>query len=96
MSCVVCESHAVQLRPAVDALVVPYSMQLAMDYIGECTFISEFKKVNCPSPPETCCCSQFRIISKLEKMCRVIILFYHVKGKKSQVVNHEVTEFNKE
>ena len=28
MSCVVCESDAVQLRPAVDVLVVPYSVSL--------------------------------------------------------------------
>ena len=28
MSCVVCESDAVQLRPAVDVLVVPYSVRL--------------------------------------------------------------------
>ena len=30
MSCVVCELYIVQLRPAVDVLVVPYSVQLAM------------------------------------------------------------------
>jgi len=28
MSCVVCESDAVQLRPAVDVLVVPYSVSM--------------------------------------------------------------------
>jgi len=28
MSCVVCESYGVQLRPAVDVLVVPYSVRL--------------------------------------------------------------------
>jgi len=28
MSCVVCESDDVQLRPAVDVLVVPYSVRL--------------------------------------------------------------------
>ena len=27
MSCVVCESYGVQLRPAVDVLVVPYSVE---------------------------------------------------------------------
>jgi len=30
VSCVVCESYAVQLRPAVDVLVVPYSVRLAI------------------------------------------------------------------
>ena len=29
MSCVVCESYAVQLRPAVDVLVVPYSVRVS-------------------------------------------------------------------
>jgi len=33
MSCVICESYAVQLRPAVDVLVVPCSVRLAMDYV---------------------------------------------------------------
>ena len=28
MSCVMCESYCVQLRPAVDVLVVPYSVRL--------------------------------------------------------------------
>jgi len=32
MSCVMCESYGVQLRPAVDVLVVPYSVRLAMDF----------------------------------------------------------------
>ena len=36
MSCVMCESHRVQLRPAVDVLVVPYGVRLAKDYVGEC------------------------------------------------------------
>ena len=31
MSCVMCESDAFQLRPAVDVVVVPYSVKLAMD-----------------------------------------------------------------
>ena len=30
MSCVVCESYAVQLRPVADALVVLYSVRLAL------------------------------------------------------------------
>jgi len=29
MSCVLCESYAVQMRPAVGVLVVPYSVRLA-------------------------------------------------------------------
>ena len=32
MSCVVCESYGVQVRPAVDVLVVPYSVRLAMEF----------------------------------------------------------------
>jgi len=28
MSCAVCESYVVQLRPAVDVLVVPYSVRV--------------------------------------------------------------------
>jgi len=36
MSCVVCESYGVQLRPAVGVLVVLYSVRLAMDCVGEC------------------------------------------------------------
>jgi len=37
MSCVVCGSDAVQLRPAVDVLVVRYSVRLAMDCeVTEC------------------------------------------------------------
>ena len=31
-----CESKAVQLRPAVDVFVVPYSVRVVMDYVGEC------------------------------------------------------------
>jgi len=31
MSCVVCESYVVQLRPAVDVLVVPYSVRIFED-----------------------------------------------------------------
>jgi len=31
-----CESYAVQLRQAVDVLVVPCSVRLAMGYVGEC------------------------------------------------------------
>ena len=31
VSCVVCEPCGVQLRPAVDVLVVPYGVRLAMD-----------------------------------------------------------------
>jgi len=30
-----CELWAVQLRPAVDVLVVPYSVRLTMGYVGE-------------------------------------------------------------
>jgi len=30
MSCVVCESYGVQLRPAVDVFVVPYSASLTL------------------------------------------------------------------
>ena len=33
MSCVMCESDGVQLRPAVDMLVVPYSGRLGMDCV---------------------------------------------------------------
>ena len=31
-----CESYAVHLRLAVDVLVVPYRVRLAMGYVGEC------------------------------------------------------------
>ena len=31
MSCVMCESYAVQLRPAVVVLVVPYSVQFYLN-----------------------------------------------------------------
>jgi len=36
MSCVVCESYGVRLRPAVHVLVVPCSVRLAMGYVAEC------------------------------------------------------------
>ena len=58
-------------------------------------FISEIKKVNHPPPPETCCCSQFPVISKLELICRIVVLFYHVTGKQSQMVNHKGIVFSK-
>jgi len=34
MSCVMCESYGVQLRPAVDVLVVPYSLRVAQNQIN--------------------------------------------------------------
>jgi len=45
MSCVVCESYGVCLRPAVHVLVVPNSVRLAMGYVGRmrariCKFIT--------------------------------------------------------
>ena len=43
MSCVMCESDAVKLRPAVDVLIVPYSVRVARYTarirIGICTFV---------------------------------------------------------
>jgi len=44
MSCVVCESYGVQLRPAVNVLVVPYSVRLAMDCVGECVLCLQVHK----------------------------------------------------
>ena len=38
MSCVVCESYAVQLRPAVDVLVVPFNERLS---VLNCNFSKE-------------------------------------------------------
>jgi len=35
MSCVVCESYAVQLRPAVGVLVVPYRVRLEQNVLPE-------------------------------------------------------------
>ena len=41
MSCVMCESYAVQLRPAVDVLVVPYSVRLACNFSKEQSMLPE-------------------------------------------------------
>jgi len=43
MLCVMCESYAVQLRPAVNVLVVPYSMRLTL-YGYICAFVGVLLK----------------------------------------------------
>ena len=42
MSCVVCESYGVQLRPAVDVLVVPYGVRRSKSVsVLNCNFSKE-------------------------------------------------------
>jgi len=42
MSCVVCESYGVQLRPAVDVLVVPYGVRRSKSLsVLNCNFSKE-------------------------------------------------------
>ena len=44
MSCVMCESGAVQLRPAVGVPVVPHSVRLAKRYTAQQAFVGVLHK----------------------------------------------------
>jgi len=59
MSCVVCESYAVQLRPAVIVLVVPFSVRLSV-------LNSKFSKEQSKLPEDDCmietCRSVFSVL----------------------------------